>query len=115
MSFSVLAAEADGLPGAKAISTGLRQRRTDKAALAVTELGPGGTPLGNMSRAMETETAFATVHAAAVAGIRYFDTAPLYAFGLSETRLAKGIATRLKFCAEVKHERMIGEAAPAGH
>jgi D-threo-aldose 1-dehydrogenase len=97
------------------MSTGLRERRVGKTALAVTELGPGGTPLGNMSRAMETETAAATVHAAAAAGIRYFDTTPLYSFGLSETRLGKGIATRPQCWAELKRERMIGELAPVGH
>lgn len=94
--------------------TGLRERRIGKTVLAVTELGPGGTPLGNMSRAMETETAVATVHAAAAAEIRYFDTAPLYSFGLSESRLGKGIATRPQLWAEFKHERLIGEAAPVG-
>jgi D-threo-aldose 1-dehydrogenase len=71
----------------------LGKRRVGKTALAVTELGLGGTPLGNMYRAMDMEGAIATIHAAADAGVRYFDTAPVYGFGLSETRLGQGVAT----------------------
>jgi len=97
------------------MSTGSRECRIGRTGLAVTELGAGGTPLGNMSQAMETEPAVVTVHAAAAAGIRYFDTTPLYNFGLSETRLRKGIATRPQFWAELKHEGMIGELAPVGN
>ncbi len=70
----------------------LRERRIGRTTLTVTEIGLGGTPLGNMYRAMETEAAVATVHAAAAAGVRYFDTAPVYGFGLSETRLGQGLA-----------------------
>ena len=70
----------------------LKKRRVGKTDLAVTEFGLGGTPLGNMYRAMDMESAVATVHAAADAGIRYFDTAPVYGFGLSETRLGQGVA-----------------------
>jgi D-threo-aldose 1-dehydrogenase len=70
----------------------LKKRRLGRTDLAVTELGLGGTPLGNMYRAMDMESAVATVHAAADAGIRYFDTAPVYGFGLSETRLGQGVA-----------------------
>ena len=63
------------------MSIGLKTRRIGKTALQVTEVGLGGTPLGNMYRAMEPEAAVATVHAAAAGGIRYFDTAPVYGFG----------------------------------
>jgi D-threo-aldose 1-dehydrogenase len=42
---------------------------------------------------MDLEGAIATIHAAAEAGIRYIDTAPVYGFGLSETRIGEGIAT----------------------
>jgi D-threo-aldose 1-dehydrogenase len=86
MSFSMLAAEAGELAEARAMFTELKERRIGETALAVTELGFGGTLLGDRYRAMETETAVA-------AGIRYFDTAPVYGFGLSEMHLGKGIAT----------------------
>jgi D-threo-aldose 1-dehydrogenase len=59
--------------------------------LNVTTMGLGGTGLGNMYRAVDPEAAIATVHAAYDQGIRYFDTAPVYGFGLSETRLGLAI------------------------
>lgn len=57
------------------------------ARLEFTELGFGAAPLGNLYRALTEEEAQATLQAAWDAGIRYFDTAPLYGLGLSETRL----------------------------
>jgi D-threo-aldose 1-dehydrogenase len=74
------------------MSTQLKKRGLGKTEIAVTELGLGSTPLGNMYRAMDLPGAIATVHAAAEAGIGYIDTAPAYGFGLSETRLGQAIA-----------------------
>jgi D-threo-aldose 1-dehydrogenase len=74
------------------MATQLKKRALGKTKLAVTEMGLGTTPLGNMYRAMDLEGAIVTVHAAVEAGIRYIDTAPVYGFGLSETRLGQGIA-----------------------
>ena len=59
--------------------------------LEVTTMGLGGTGLGNMYRAVDAEAAIATVHAAYDAGLRYFDTAPVYGFGLSEIRLGQAL------------------------
>jgi D-threo-aldose 1-dehydrogenase len=56
------------------------------------KLGFGAAPLGNMFRAIDEEEAAATVDAAWEHGIRYFDTAPVYGAGLSETRLGKALA-----------------------
>lgn len=66
-------------------------RAVGKTDLHVTELGLGGTPFGNMYRPMEPKDVTATVNTAINAGVRYFDTAPVYGFGLSETRLGEGI------------------------
>ena len=55
--------------------------------LHFTELGFGTAPLGNLYRAVSDEDAQATLEAAWDSGVRYFDTAPLYGLGLSETRL----------------------------
>jgi D-threo-aldose 1-dehydrogenase len=52
-----------------------------------TELGFGTAPLGNLYAPVSDEQANATLDSAWKAGIRYFDTAPLYGLGLSETRL----------------------------
>src|SRR5271156_6511982 len=55
--------------------------------LQFTELGFGGAPLGNLYRPMTEREARVTLEAVWAAGCRYFDTAPLYGLGLSETRL----------------------------
>jgi len=57
------------------------------ATIKFTELGCGTAPLGNLYRAVSEEDAQATLNAAWKAGMRYYDTAPLYGLGLSETRL----------------------------
>ncbi|HWK43382.1 MAG TPA: aldo/keto reductase, partial [Stellaceae bacterium] len=66
-------------------------RAVTSAGLKVTTMGLGGTGLGNMYNAISVDAATATVHAAYDRGIRYFDTAPVYGFGLSETRLGQAI------------------------
>jgi D-threo-aldose 1-dehydrogenase len=50
-------------------------------------LGFGAAPLGNLYKAISDNDARATLDAAWEGGVRYFDTAPLYGLGLSETRL----------------------------
>lgn len=72
--------------------TALETRPLGRGGPAVTVMGLGGTGLGNMYRAATEAEAVATVRAAFDAGIRYFDTAPVYGYGLSETRL--GLALR---------------------
>ena len=57
----------------------------------VTRLGLGCAPLGNLFAALSDDHAAATVTAAWDAGIRYFDTAPLYGHGLSERRLGRAL------------------------
>lgn len=67
------------------------KRRNFKApsgeTISFTELGFGTAPIGNLYRAVDPEEAQKTLEAAWKAGIRYYDTAPLYGLGLSETRL----------------------------
>jgi D-threo-aldose 1-dehydrogenase len=65
-----------------------------KSGVEVTILGMGGAPLGNMYRAFPDAQARATLEACHDAGIRYFDTAPLYGFGLSEHRLGEALRGR---------------------
>ena len=61
--------------------------RLGNGGLAFTELGFGTAPLGNLYRAISDESAEALLEAAWTGGVRYFDTAPLYGFGLAETRV----------------------------
>lgn len=58
-----------------------------KSGLRTSRLGLGTVPLGNYPAACTHETALATVREAFRAGIRYFETAPLYGCGLAERRL----------------------------
>lgn len=60
-------------------------------SLAVTRLGFGAATLGNLYQAMDTTTALAAVSSAWGHGLRYFDTAPYYGFGLSERRLGDAL------------------------
>lgn len=53
-------------------------------ALEVSELGFGGASIGGIFEEVSDGQARATVAAAAEAGIRFFDTAPLYGYGRSE-------------------------------
>ena len=68
-------------------------RRGD-GSLIFTELGFGSAPLGNLYRAISEAEAQATLEAAWATGVRYFDTAPLYGLGLSETRLNRFLRGR---------------------
>lgn len=56
------------------------------------DLAFGAASIGNLYRAMSDEQAHAVVERAWNAGIRYFDTAPHYGFGLSEKRLGAALA-----------------------
>lgn len=57
-------------------------------------LGCGGAPLGNLFAPVPEDTAQATLHAAWDSGIRLYDTAPFYGFGLSEHRFGEALRTR---------------------
>lgn len=61
--------------------------RLGNGGVTFTEIGFGAAPLGNLYRAISEDTAQAALARARDGGVRYFDTAPLYGFGLSETRL----------------------------
>ena len=61
--------------------------RLGNNGLTFTELGFGTAPLGNLYKAISDNDARATLDEAWDGGVRYFDTAPLYGLGLSETRL----------------------------
>src|SRR6185369_13024437 len=82
--------------------------------LAFTELGFGAAPIGNLYRAIGDEEAQAVLEAAWQAGTRYFDTAPLYGLGLSETRLNRFLRgkKRDEYVLSTKVGRLLA-AAPA--
>jgi D-threo-aldose 1-dehydrogenase len=67
-------------------------RRLGNSAIRVTTLGFGAAPIGNLYQPMTDEQAAITIEAALAQGIRFFDTAPFYGFGLSESRLGDILA-----------------------
>ena len=54
--------------------------------LKVTAFGFGTAPIGNIFREIDEETSDGMIQASWDAGVRYFDTAPMYGHGLSELR-----------------------------
>jgi D-threo-aldose 1-dehydrogenase len=62
--------------------------------VVVTRLALGTAPLGNLYTAVDDAQAAATVDAAWDAGVRFFDTAPLYGHGLAERRIGAALASR---------------------
>lgn len=55
-------------------------------------LGMGTAGIGNLYAPVTDDLALSTLNAAWAAGIRYFDTAPHYGFGLAERRLGEALA-----------------------
>ncbi len=78
------------------------------------ELGFGAAPLGGLYKAISHKDAIATLEAAWAAGIRYFDTAPLYGLGLSETRLNHFLSgkRRSDYVISTKIGRLLEVCAP---
>ncbi len=62
-------------------------RPLGRTGLRVSQIGFGGAPLGNLFAALSEADAASAVAVAFAAGIRLFDTAPLYGHGLSEHRI----------------------------
>jgi D-threo-aldose 1-dehydrogenase len=86
--------------------------RNGKAPLRITAMGFGGAPLGGLFSAVSEAEAHAALEAAWDAGVRYFDTAPLYGFGLSEQRFGAFLRTkpRAEFVISTKVGRLLEPA-----
>jgi D-threo-aldose 1-dehydrogenase len=91
----------------------MRTLRTAAGPLPFTELGFGGAPLGNLYAPITEAASDATLEAAWQAGVRVFDTAPLYGFGLSEERFGRvlGGKPREAFVLSTKIGRLLRDAA----
>ena len=96
---------------------GLNTRRWQRAGstLTFTELGFGTAPLGNLYRAISDAEAEAILNLAWESGVRYYDTAPLYGMGLSETRLNRFLRgkPRDEYVLSTKVGRLLKAATPA--
>ena len=95
----------------------LPERRVRQTPLLVSELGFGGASAGNLYRETSDAEAAAAVDAAWDGGIRYFDTAPHYGLGLSESRLGAALRShsRPEFILSTKVGRLLEDnPAPTG-
>lgn len=87
-----------------------------ETGLQLSQLGLGTAPLGNLLKEIpeaQSESAFA---AALDAGIRYYDTAPFYGYGLAEERLGRALKgqNRSDFVVSTKIGRLIREGTRSG-
>lgn len=85
----------------------LTLRPLGRTGLAVTELGLGLAPLGNLYRPVSDEDARDTLDTALNLGIRFFDTAPYYGFGLSERRAGDGLRGKTDVTISTKTGRLL--------
>jgi D-threo-aldose 1-dehydrogenase len=74
------------------MSSARATREIGTAGLEVSVLGFGGAGIGNLYRPLDDGDAQAAVRASFASGVRYFDTAPFYGFGLSELRIGAALA-----------------------
>lgn len=88
----------------------IARRPIGRTEVSVTELGFGAAPIGNLYRFVSEAEARQTLEAALGAGIRYFDTAPYYGFGLSERRLGDAVRGRADAIVSSKAGRLLRPA-----
>lgn len=74
------------------MSAALARRELGSTGVEITTLGFGGAGIGNLYRELPDDDALAAVRESFASGVRYFDTAPFYGFGLSEQRIGTALA-----------------------
>ncbi|MCW5323365.1 aldo/keto reductase [Verminephrobacter aporrectodeae subsp. tuberculatae] len=79
---------------APATLPGRRYQGRSGRQLDFSALGFGSAPLGNLYRPIPNRQALDTLEAAWAGGVRYFDTAPLYGYGLAEVRVGSFLRER---------------------
>ena len=91
------------------------KRKFGRSGLEVTAMGFGTAPIGNQFRAVAEEDVRAVIGGAWDAGLRYFDTAPMYGHGLSERRLGESLRAfpRDEYVLSTKVGRLLAPV-PAG-
>jgi len=85
-----------------------------RTALSVTRFGLGTAPLAGLFEEVPEDKALQIIERAWEAGIRHFDTAPLYGHGLAEMRLGKALRDkpRDEFVLASKVGRLLRADAP---
>lgn len=90
----------------------LARRFVGRTGVEVSVLGFGGAGIGNLYRVLDETQATAAVSESWAQGVRYFDTAPFYGFGLSELRI--GAALKGAQAAPVISTKVGRSLVPAG-
>ncbi len=67
------------------------KQKFGRTGLQVTPFSFGAAPIGNIFRPIDDETSDAMIQHAWNAGVRYYDTAPMYGHGLSELRVGHSL------------------------
>lgn len=85
------------------------QRRVGRTLVAVSQLGFGTAPFGNLIEKADDGLTRRAVDAALAGGISYFDTAPFYGHGLAEHRLGEALRAhdRGRFVLSTKIGRLL--------
>jgi D-threo-aldose 1-dehydrogenase len=82
-------------------------RALGTTGLHLTELGFGGGAIGGLYAAAGREAAMGAMQAGWDAGMRYFDTAPFYGFGLSERRVGDFLRDKASYVLSTKVGKML--------
>jgi D-threo-aldose 1-dehydrogenase len=92
-------------------------RELGRTGLALTRLGMGSAPLGDLWERIPEDRAEATLAAAWAGGVRYFDTAPWYGSTLAEHRLGHFLRQqpRRSFAISTKVGRVYARPADPDH
>ena len=104
----------DGIAGESCMV--VREARSASAhagKVAFSRLSFGGAPMGNLYASVDDDTAIATITHAWQQGVRHFDTAPYYGYGLSERRLGTALSAldRRTYTLSTKVGRLIERRA----
>lgn len=83
--------------------------RTD---LTVSRLGLGLASIGGLFEPVPADQALATIDRAWDLGVRFFDTAPVYGYGLSERRAGQALRGRSSYVLSTKVGRLIEPDGP---
>jgi D-threo-aldose 1-dehydrogenase len=91
----------------------LGKASAQKPAWLASQLSFGGAPIGNLYETVDDASSAATITHAWQRGIRHFDTAPYYGYGLSESRLGHALSgmPRESFTLSTKVGRLIEDDA----
>ena len=91
-----------------------KSRPLGLTSLSLTALGLGGSSLGNLYGPVSDDDAIGAIGSAYEAGVRYFDTAPLYGNGLGEHRIGRALRDRPRgdFVLSTKVGRLLDPLPP---